>query len=140
MRIYSSERSTGALAVVTLALTLAACAPAAAPTPQRAAEAPRAGPAAPAAPTDWSAIVAAAQREGVVQCACPPRPDYARIIKEGFEQAVPGIRVEAAPATLPDIWARVEKEQQSGQYLWDIYMFGPTLEMMALKNKDGFES
>src|SRR5712692_986467 len=140
MRIYSSERSTGALAVVTLALTLAACAPAAAPTPQRAAEASRAGPAAPAAPTDWSAIVAAARREGVVECACPPRPDYARIIKEQFEAAVPGIRLETSPATLPDIWARVEKEQLVGQYLWDVYMFGPTIEMFALRDKGGFES
>jgi iron(III) transport system substrate-binding protein len=85
-------------------------------------------------------VLEAAQREGVVQCACPPRPDYTRILKENFERAHPGIRLEASPATLPDIWARVEKEQEAGQYLWDVYMFGPTLEMFALKDKGGFES
>jgi len=139
MRIYSSERSTGGLAVVTLALTLAACAPAAAPTPQRAAEAPRAGPAAPAAPTDWSAIVAAAQREGVVECACPPRPDFARIIKEGFEAANSGIRLAVTGAPLPEFPVKVGKEQEAGIYLWDVYMFGPGPEVYDLKNQGGFE-
>ena len=89
---------------------------------------------------DWAAIVEAARREGVVQCACPPRPDYARLIKDNFEQASPGIRFEPSPATLPDIWARVEKEQAAGQFLWDVYMFGPTVEMFALKDRGGFES
>jgi iron(III) transport system substrate-binding protein len=97
------------------------------------------GSAAPA-PTGWSEIVEAARQEGVVSCACPPRPDYTKLIKDSFEQANPGIQVEASPATLPDIWARVEKEQEAGQYLWDVYMFGPTIEMMALKNKGGFDS
>ena len=32
---------------------------------------------------------------------------------------------------------RVEKEQDAGQYLWDVYAFGTTLEMFALKNKGG---
>jgi iron(III) transport system substrate-binding protein len=132
-------------------LLLAACTsakseqPAAAPAPPAAPPAASGGAASPAAKpggssaADWATIVAEARREGVVQCACPPRPDYARLIKERFEEAHPDIRLEASPATLPDIWARVEKEQEAGQYLWDIYMFGPTLEMMALKNKGGFE-
>ena len=84
---------------------------------------------------DWAAVVEAARREGVVQCACPPRPDYARLIKDKFERANPGIRLEPSPATLPDIWARVEKEQAAGQFLWDVYMFGPTVEMFALKDQ-----
>jgi iron(III) transport system substrate-binding protein len=125
-----------------------ACAPASgapsAAAPANPANAPAgaaaAGQTTPAAGVDWSAVVEAARREGVVECACPPRPDYARIIKEQFEAAVPGIRLETSPATLPDIWARVEKEQQVGQYLWDVYMFGPTIEMFALKDKGGFES
>lgn len=62
----------------------------------------------------------------------------AKSIKDQFEKDNPGIRLESSPATLPDIWARVEKEQQAGQYLWDVYMFGPTLEMFALKDKGGF--
>jgi iron(III) transport system substrate-binding protein len=123
-------------------LILSACAPggSSAPPPAQSTAAAPAGSAGGQGAPDWNAILAAARREGVLQCACPPRPDYTRIIKENFERAYPDIRVEASPATLPDIWARVEKEQDAGQYLWDIYMFGPTLEMFALKNKGGFES
>lgn len=132
-------------------LIVAGCTPASSSAPPakttESAQAPVSSAAAPGgsasaapAPTDWSAIVAAARQEGVVQCACPPRPDYTKLIKDSFEQANPGIQVEASPATLPDIWARVEKEQEAGQYLWDVYMFGPTIEMFALKNKGGFES
>jgi ABC-type Fe3+ transport system substrate-binding protein len=89
---------------------------------------------------EWEIILQAARREGVVECACPPRPDYARLIKEGFENAVPGIRLETAQATLPEFWSRIEKEQQAGQYLWDVYLFGATAEMFALKNKGAFET
>ena len=65
-------------------MTLAPSNPANAP----AAGAPAASqPAAGASGADWSAVVEAARREGVVECACPPRPDYARIIKEQFEGA-----------------------------------------------------
>src|SRR5262245_40290733 len=139
-----------AAVVATALLVLAGCTPASSSAPPakttdsapaRASSSPSApSSGAAAAPTDWSAIVEAARQEGVVQCACPPRPDYTKLIKDNFEQANPGIQVEASPATLPDIWARVEKEQEAGQYLWDVYMFGPTIEMFALKNKGGFES
>jgi ABC-type Fe3+ transport system substrate-binding protein len=140
-------------AVLGGALLLAACTsakselPAAAPAaPAPAAQAPAGSGTSPSAgpsgstAEDWPTILAEAKREGVVQCACPPRPDYTRLFKEQFERAYPEIRLEASPATLPDIWARVEKEQEAGQYLWDVYLFGPTLEMFALKNKGGFES
>ena len=40
-------------------------------------------------------------------------------------------------APLPEFFVRVEKEQDAGQYLWDVYAFGTTLEMFALKNKGG---
>jgi ABC-type Fe3+ transport system substrate-binding protein len=121
-----------------VALALAACAPAT-PTAPAAAGKPASAPAAAPAGADWNTVLDAARREGVVQCACPPRPDYSKLLKEAFEAAYPGIRLETTPATLPDIWARVEKEQEAGQYLWDIYMFGPTIEMFALKNKGAFE-
>lgn len=139
----------GSLVFFVGALLLAACAPASAPAPGGSAPGGNTpGPAAlaasatapAAAATDWSAVLAAAKQEGVVQCACPPRPDYTRLFKENFERAYPDIRLEASPATFPDIWARVEKEQDVGQYLWDVYMFGPTVEMFGLKNKGGFES
>ncbi len=97
-------------------------------------------PSSVAAAADWAAVVEAAKKEGVVQCGCPPRPDYAKAIKDGFESANPGIRLEAAPAALPEFWVRVDKEQAAKQYLWDIYAFGPTIEMFDQKNKGGMES
>src|SRR5262249_1733964 len=86
---------------------------------------------------DWSAVLEAARKEGVVVCGCPPRPDFTRVLKEGFEAAYPGIVLEASAAPLPEFWVRVEKEQDAGQYLWDVYAFGVTLEMFGLKNKGG---
>src|SRR6266849_8810481 len=118
-----------------LALLLAGCAPAA-PT-----GAGPAGAASAAAPgqTDWAAVLAAAKREGVINCGCPPRPDFSQTIKEGFEAAYPDIRVEVTAAPLPDYWVKVDKEQEAGQYLWDIYMFGVDVQMFDLKNRGGFE-
>src|SRR5213080_2879909 len=123
----TSWRSGAALPLVALALVLAACAPTAAPTSERAPAA--AAPAPPASPADWSAIVAAAKGEGVVNCACPPRPDFSRIIKDGFETANPGIQLEVTAAPLPEFPVRVGKEQDAGMYLWDVYMFGPGPEV-----------
>ena len=34
----------------------------------------------------------------------------------------------------------MEKEQAADQFLWDVYLFGPTVEMFALKDRGGFES
>jgi iron(III) transport system substrate-binding protein len=139
-----SLRSWATASVLIGALMLAACtapsagAPSAGPT--GGGTAPTSASSGPTAPSDWNAILDAAKREGEVQCACPPRPDYTRLLKDSFERDHPGIRLEASPATLPDIWARVEKEQDAGQYLWDIYQFGPTIEMFALKDKGRFES
>jgi ABC-type Fe3+ transport system substrate-binding protein len=159
MSIVGRRMRASAIGSLAALLVLAACTPASSSAPPSAkpAAAPASAsasgsqpaasasgqapaPAGQPAANDWNAVVAAARAEGVVQCACPPRPDYAKLIKDSFERDNPGIRVEASPATLPDIWARVEKEQEAGQFLWDVYMFGPTIEMFALKNKGAFES
>jgi iron(III) transport system substrate-binding protein len=110
------------------------CAPAA-PSTQPAV--PSAPAAAAQAPADWAAIVEAGRKEGVVICGCPPRPDFTQLIKDGFEAAYPGIRLEATAAPLPDFWVRVEKEQDAGQYLWDVYAFGASIEVFQVKNKGG---
>lgn len=125
-----------------LLLLAAACAP----TPASPAAQPPASPAAQtnAAPasaaassSDWASIVAAAKKEGTVECACPPRPDLAGPIKAAFEKANPGITLDVTPASLPEFWVRADKEQSAGQYNWDVYTFGPSIEMYDLKNKGG---
>lgn len=130
-----------------VALLAAACTPAAAPAPTASkpaattAPAPAAAAAAPgrASSAEWAQIVEAAKREGVVRCGCPPRPDYAEGFKKGFEAAYPGVKLETERASLPEFWVSVEKEQSTGQYQWDVYAFGATVEMFQLKNKGGVE-
>ncbi len=93
-----------------------------------------------ATPSEWAAIVEAAKREGAVTCGCPGRPDYTQRIKDAFESANPGIRLDASPATPPEFWVRVDKEQDAGQYLWDVHTWGPAAEMYVLRDKGGLES
>jgi ABC-type Fe3+ transport system substrate-binding protein len=87
---------------------------------------------------NWDAMLTAAKKERVVKCACPPRPDLSRLLKEGFEAAYPGIVLEPTAAPLPAFPIRVGNEQKAGMYLWDVYMFGPGPEVFELKNKGGF--
>lgn len=134
---------------VALAL-MAACAPAAAPTPtappkpaateapQPAAsaakptEVPTAKPAAkaeekpaPKPAADWEAVVAAARREGKVVVAGPPGTAYREAMR-GFEQRYPDIKLEFQGFNPRDFVTRFEKEREAGQYLWDVYITGPT--------------
>ena len=73
-----------AAALLAVALALAACAPATPTAPAASGKPPSAPVVAPGG-TDWNTILDAARREGVVQCACPPRPDYSKLLKEAFE-------------------------------------------------------
>ncbi|MBP1154910.1 MULTISPECIES: extracellular solute-binding protein [unclassified Paenibacillus] len=93
----------------------------------------------PAKDTKWEAILEAAKKEGVVYCACPPRPDYANAFKDGFEKAYPGIKLEVTAAPVPEFPVRVSNEQKTGKYLWDVWMFGTNLKIFDLKNEGGFE-
>ncbi|MBV8084077.1 MAG: extracellular solute-binding protein [Chloroflexi bacterium] len=112
----------------------ASCAPTPAAPPTQPASASRT---ASASPANWASIVDAAKKEGSVECACPPRPDLAGPIKAAFEKANPGITLNVSPATLPEFWVQADKEQGAGQYNWDVYTFGPTIETFDLKNKGG---
>ncbi len=118
------KKSTVCKVVAILALTL--CAP-----PVRAQSKPA---------QDWQATLAAAKREGVVKCACPPRREFAAAFKKGFENAYPGITVELTAAALPAFPLRVAKEQSANMFLWDVYTFGPGAEIFDLKRKGGLES
>ena len=90
--------------------------------------------------TDWKTVLEAANREGTVKCACPPRRDFALAFKKGFEDAFPGMTLELTAATLPEFPMRVAKEQAAKMFLWDVYTFGPGAEIFDLKTKGGLES
>jgi ABC-type Fe3+ transport system substrate-binding protein len=120
---------------LSLVLMFAACSPSEPDSSNKAEASSKDAASTKQTPADWSTVVEAAKREGVVVCGCPPRPNMTQAIKAGFEAAYPGIRLDTSPAPLPEFWVRVQKEQEAGQYLWDIYLFGVTLEMFELKNK-----
>src|SRR5437868_9973025 len=137
-----------------LGLALGACAPAAAPpsvgpsgTGGRASDAapaapagqPAAAPAAPSQAAEWDRTVAAARQEGKVVCGCTPFPVVRELLTGAFEQAYPGIQLEYIPAPLPQFPARVEAERAAGQYLWDLYFWGPGPEIYALAHQGVFE-
>jgi len=128
-------------------LCLLSCAPAApAPSPTTAAaakpptavpvQAPTALPAkpaeskpapekAPAAAADWETVLAAAKKEGKVAVAGAPGNLYREAMK-GFEAKYPDIRLDYQGFNPVDFTTRFNQERQAGQYLWDVYINGPT--------------
>ena len=78
---------------------------------------------------DWKTksekILADAKKEGKVAVAGPPGTAY-RDVMRGFEKKYPEIALEFQSFTPGNFTARFSNERQAGQYLWDIYVTGPT--------------
>jgi iron(III) transport system substrate-binding protein len=75
--------------------------------------------------TKWEKILADAKKEGKVVVAGPPGTAY-RDVMRGFEKKYPEIVLEFQSFTPANFTARFSNERQAGQYLWDIYVTGPT--------------
>ena len=75
--------------------------------------------------TNWEKILADAKKEGKVAVAGPPGTAY-RDVMRGFEKKYPEIALEFQSFTPANFTARFSNERQAGQYLWDIYVTGPT--------------
>jgi len=75
--------------------------------------------------TKWDKILADAKKEGKVAVAGPPGTAY-RDVMRGFEKKYPEIALEFQSFTPSNFTARFSKERQAGQYLWDVYVTGPT--------------
>jgi iron(III) transport system substrate-binding protein len=125
----------GALACCLVGLALA-CATAGRPTgSEGGAGAPRAGAGtAPAAgpasgPTEqageWERVVAAARQEGKVTVGMPLGEAYRRALP-AFQQAYPGIEPDLIGIHTRDFLPRIRTERDSGQYLWDVFVGGPS--------------
>ena len=52
-----------------------------------------------------------------------------------FNKDYPEIKMEITPGAGPDFWARVAKEREAGQYLWDIRLGGPVPTTYRLKDE-----
>jgi len=75
--------------------------------------------------TKWDKILVDANKEGKVAVAGPPGSSY-RDVMRGFEKKYPEITLEFQSFTPVNFTARFAKERQAGQYLWDVYVTGPT--------------
>lgn len=74
---------------------------------------------------EWEKVLAAAKKEGKVAVAGPPGPSYREVMR-GFERKYPEIALEYQGHTPRSFTARFFKEREAEQYLWDIYITGPT--------------
>ncbi|MBP1154286.1 MULTISPECIES: extracellular solute-binding protein [unclassified Paenibacillus] len=68
----------------------------------------------------WEQIVNEAKKEGKVVLSGSPSPLWKKSLVDAFEAEYPGIKVEYTGANSRDFWPRVKKEQELGQYLWDL--------------------
>ena len=73
----------------------------------------------------WDKVLADAKKEGKVAVAGPPGTAYREVMR-GFEKKYPEIKLEFQSFTPANFTARFSKERQAGQYIWDIYVTGPT--------------
>ena len=84
----------------------------------------------------WEKVVTDAKKEGKVAVAGPPGTAYREVMR-GFEKKYPEITLEFQSFTPANFTARFSKERQAGQYLWDIYVTGPTgFDISAKKSGD----
>ena len=72
-----------------------------------------------------SKVLADAKKEERGPVAGPPGSAY-RDVMRGFEKKYPEITLEFQSFTPTNFTARFSKERQAGQYLWDLYVTGPT--------------
>ena len=86
--------------------------------------------------TKWDKVLADAKKEAKVAVAGPPGTAYREVMR-GFEKKYPEITLEFQSFTPANFTARFSKERQAGQYLWDIYVTGPTgFDISAKKSGD----
>lgn len=119
-----------------VAALLAACSPAAAPSPTPPAAttaatpvsaAVQAQPAAAGAQDSWQKIVDDANKEGGLNVATYAGTGYRKIM-DAFEAAYPGIKVDQTPfqSSSRDFFPRFFQERQAGLYNWDVIIVPAT--------------
>jgi iron(III) transport system substrate-binding protein len=79
----------------------------------------------PAISADWNAALAGAKKEGTVVVAGAPGTAY-REAMEGFRTKFPYIQLRYEGLNPRDFTSRFATERRAGQFLWDVYITGPT--------------
>ncbi|MBP1157192.1 MULTISPECIES: ABC transporter substrate-binding protein [unclassified Paenibacillus] len=88
---------------------------------------------------EWENIVNEAKKEGKVIISGSPSDLWKKSLADAFEAEYPGIKVEYSRDNSRDFWARVRKEQEMGQYLWDLRVGGASGDVYSAKNQGLFD-
>lgn len=89
--------------------------------------------------SEWENIVNEAKKEGKVVISGSPSPLWKKSLVDAFEAEYPEIKVEYTGANGRDFWPRIKKEQELGQYLWDLRAGGASGDTFDAKNSGLFD-
>lgn len=81
----------------------------------------------------WDVVLAAAQKEGVVDVSGPPGAFQRRAITDAWAKAFPGIKLKYVGARGTQIVSKVVRERSSGLYNWDIILASTDPTVFSLK-------
>jgi len=85
---------------------------------------------------EWDRTVGAARREGQLVVSVGQGELYRQFATE-FQKKYPDITLQVTPTNANAFIARVERELQAGQHLWDVYTGAPTVHQ--LRDAGGFD-
>jgi hypothetical protein len=91
-----------------------------------------------AAPTDWDALVAAANGEGQVDVHGGPGKLYEQVLTTGFRRAFPAIKIVFSGSSGRDAIPQITRERAAGVYQWDVYVGGTPSILQVLKPAGAF--
>lgn len=74
---------------------------------------------------DWDRTVTAAKTEGVLVISAPSGRLWRDFIDTTWKKTYPEIELKMTPAASREFWPRIVKEQEVGQFLWDLRVGGP---------------
>lgn len=135
---------------IVLAVAIAGCAPAQAPSPTAplakaplveakpspaAAKSEPAKPQPPAYQQEWDKLVAAAKKEGRLVISANPAAVWREGITGLWSEAFPEIQIEYSGSDGRNFWPKVKTERDAGQYLWDLRVGGPDQDVYANKQE-----
>ncbi|MFM2129578.1 MAG: hypothetical protein RL477_1124 [Pseudomonadota bacterium] len=94
----------------------------------------------PALAQDWKArwdkVVAAAEKEGLVDIAGPSGRQWQQLLSD-FTRDYPKIKARVTPFDSRDFWPRLLKEREVGKHLWDIRVGGADTQVYPLAKEGG---
>lgn len=86
----------------------------------------------------WNDTIAAAKKEGTITVSIPSGSVWRGELVR-FQAAYPEIKLEMTAFSGRDFWARILKEREVGQYLWDLRVGGYDAQAYRIKQAGGMQ-